>query len=340
MAPRPTCSRRWSEQRRQDEPARRRSTGAESLPGRYRDRLGVWDYPDCDTSKPVEVTVILDDLSDEDRDHFEPYLEGRRDDGSFGGWDSPEEEFDQAKLVLRLQFRGDYGEPSRAFFARPEAGEASVRQADKIRIGWQYVPAGLDPDTSSRSTRTRCSHDCSSAQTSPAARSDPRRRSTARRDRSCHIQRVADARKQLQQSAQRSGTRAARRPARPSGCRAQRSSRAPEPSAGDAQAGARRRTCRSPSHGRGVLRVLLLAALLQGARADGGNLILAVEEPEQNLEPINQRLVTRSLLLAEDAGAQQVLLTYALCGGRWRGAARAASSRTGVETPEPAPSAP
>jgi hypothetical protein len=55
--------------------------------------------------------------------------------------------------------------------------------------------------------------------------------------------------------------------------------------------------------------VLLLAALLQSVRADGGNLILAVEEPEQNLEPINQRLVTRSLLLAENAGAQQVLLT-------------------------------
>ncbi len=63
------------------------------------------------------------------------------------------------------------------------------------------------------------------------------------------------------------------------------------------------------SHGPGVLRVLLLAALLQSARADSGNLILAVEEPEQNLEPINQRLVTRSLLLAEDAGAQQVLVT-------------------------------
>jgi len=55
---------------------------------RYRDRLEVWDFPDCDTSEPVEITVILEDLSDEDRDHFEAYLEGRRDDGTFGGWDS------------------------------------------------------------------------------------------------------------------------------------------------------------------------------------------------------------------------------------------------------------
>jgi hypothetical protein len=112
---------------------------------RYRDRLEVWDYPDCDTSQPVEITVILADLSDEDRDHFEPYLEGRREDGTFGGWDSPEEEFDQAELVLRLKFRGAYGEPARAFFARPEANDAPVGQADKIHIGWQYIPASLDP---------------------------------------------------------------------------------------------------------------------------------------------------------------------------------------------------
>jgi hypothetical protein len=63
------------------------------------------------------------------------------------------------------------------------------------------------------------------------------------------------------------------------------------------------------AHGRGVLRVLLLAALLQSAVEQRENLILAVEEPEQNLEPVNQRLVTRSLLLAPNAGARQVLLT-------------------------------
>jgi hypothetical protein len=40
-----------------------------------------------------------------------------------------------------------------------------------------------------------------------------------------------------------------------------------------------------------------------------GNLILAVEEPEQNLEPISQRLVTRSLLFAERAEARQTLVS-------------------------------
>ncbi len=98
----------------------------------YRDRLTVWDYPDRDTSQPVEVTVILDDLSDNDLDHFEAYLEGRREDGTFGDWDSPEEEFDQSDLVLRLGFRGEYGEPARSFFVRPEADGASVRQADGV----------------------------------------------------------------------------------------------------------------------------------------------------------------------------------------------------------------
>ena len=57
----------------------------------------------------------------------------------------PQDEFDQGDLVLRLGFRGTFGEPSRAFFARPECGEAPVHQADKVRIGWRYVPADLDP---------------------------------------------------------------------------------------------------------------------------------------------------------------------------------------------------
>jgi energy-coupling factor transporter ATP-binding protein EcfA2 len=111
----------------------------------YRDRLSVWDYPDRDTSLPVQVTVIIDDLSDDDRDHFEAYVEGRRDDGTFGGFDSPEQEFDESELVLRLTFNGVYGEPARAVYARPEANGAHVRQADKIRIGWHYVGAALDP---------------------------------------------------------------------------------------------------------------------------------------------------------------------------------------------------
>jgi hypothetical protein len=54
-------------------------------------------------------------------------------------WDSPEEEFDQAELVLRLRFRGVYEGPAQAFFARPEADEAPVSQADKIRIGWTGI---------------------------------------------------------------------------------------------------------------------------------------------------------------------------------------------------------
>jgi putative ATP-dependent endonuclease of the OLD family len=274
----------------------------------YRDRLSVWDYPDCDTSNPVQVTVILDGLSDDDRDHFEPYLEGRRDDGSFGGWDSPEDEFDRAQLVLRLRFRSEYGQPSRAFFARPEAGKAAVRQADKIQIGWQYVPAGLEPEHElafySNSVLSRLFEraDLSAALDAIRAAIDGAKGPLL----SDPI--VADTRKTLQQSAQRLGLA-------PSGdpldlAVAGLSDRRVLQSLQLVMLGGRSvEHLPLASHGRGVLRVLLLAALLQHARAEGGNLILAVEEPEQNLEPINQRLVTRSLLLAEDAGAQQVLVT-------------------------------
>ena len=111
----------------------------------YRNRLVEHDYFNLDSSKPVQVTVVLTRLSSEDLDHFEAYVEGRRADGSFGGWDSPQDEFDQGDLVLRLGFRGAFGEPARAFFVRPECGEAPVHQADKVRIGWRYVPADLDP---------------------------------------------------------------------------------------------------------------------------------------------------------------------------------------------------
>jgi putative ATP-dependent endonuclease of OLD family len=275
---------------------------------RYRDRLEVWDFPDCDTSEPVEITVILDDLSDEDRDHFEAYLEGRRDDGTFGGWDSPEEEFDQSMLVLRLTFRGAYDEPARAFYARPEAEGAHVRQADKIRIGWQYIPAGLDPGhelafySSSVLARLFERGDISEPLDAIREAIDQAKAPLLK-----HPD-VKATRERLQDSAHRLGL-------------------APEGDALDlAVAGlSDRRVLQSlqlvlrsgrsqahlplAAHGRGVLRVLLIAALLQGARADGGNLILALEEPEQNLEPVAQRLVTRSLLFAPEAGAAQVLLT-------------------------------
>lgn len=273
----------------------------------YRNRLTVWDYAECDTSAPVKVQVVLGGLSDEDRDHFEPNLEGRHEDGRFGGWDSPDAEFDTGELVLRLAFEGIYGEPSRAVFARPEAGRAPVRQVDKIRIGWTYVPAGLDPG-----------HELAFYGGSVLSRlferddlSDPLDAIRAAIDGAkgpllTHPT-VKGTRDRLQDAAQRLGL-------------------AP---AGDpidfAVAGLSDRRVlqslqlvlqgtRSPAHlpleahGRGTSRVLLLAALLQRARSDDGNLILAVEEPEQNLEPINQRLVTRSLLLAPEAGASQVIL--------------------------------
>ncbi len=274
----------------------------------YRDRLSEWDYYNRDTAKPVEVTVILTDLSPADRDHFEPYLEGRREDGSFGGWDSPEDEFDNSELVLRLHFRAEFGDPARAFFARPEAKEASVRQADKIRIGWQLVPANLDPR-----------HELAFYRNSVLSRLFERDDLSGPLD---QIRAAIDGAKgPLLSHASVSATRSALQGS------AQRLGLAPSGDPLDfAVAGlSDRRVLQSlqlvlrgnasdahlplEAHGRGVLRVLLLAAILQAARGSEGNLILAVEEPEQNLEPINQRLVTRSLLFADSAEANQTLVS-------------------------------
>jgi hypothetical protein len=208
----------------------------------------------------------------------------------------PEEEFDQAELVLRLRFRGVYEEPARAFFARPEADEAPVSQADKIRIGWKYIPAGLDPG-----------HELAFYSNSVLARlferddiSEPldaiRKAIDAAKAPLLAHPGVAATRERLQQSAQDLGLAPVGDPldfavAGLSDRRVLQSLQLV------LQSGRSQTHLPLAAHGRGVLRVLLIAALLQGARADDGNLILALEEPEQNLEPIAQRLVTRSLLL-------------------------------------------
>jgi putative ATP-dependent endonuclease of the OLD family len=274
----------------------------------YRNRLPDWEYSDCDTTKPAEVTVILNDLNAADRDRFEPYLEGRRDDGSFGGWDSPEDEFDNNELVLRLSFAADFGEPARAFFARPEAHAAPVRQADKIRIGWQLVPANLDPQ-----------HELAFYRNSVLARLFERDDVSGPLD---QIRAAIDGAKgPLLAHPSVTATRSALQGS------AQRLGLAPDGDPLDfAVAGlSDRRVLQSlqlvlqgttsgahlplEAHGRGVLRILLLAAILETARSEKGNLILAVEEPEQNLEPISQRLVTRSLLFADAAEARQTLVS-------------------------------
>lgn len=274
----------------------------------YRDRLAEWDYPERNTKKPVSISVVLGDLSPEDLDHFEPYIEGRHRDGRFGDWSSPKGEFDIGEVVLRLRFEGIYGDPSRAVYARPETRNAPVRQADKIRIGWTYIAAGADPGHElafyGNSTLSRLFEQADLS----APLNGIRNAIEGAKGPLLAEPQVAEARDRLQSAAHRLGL-------------------APSGDALDlVVAGlSDRRVLQSLElvlqgtrsdahlplgmHGRGTSRVLLLAAMLQRARRADGNLILAVEEPEQNLEPVKQRLVARSLLLTEDSGANQVILT-------------------------------
>lgn len=273
----------------------------------YRNRIAEHDYFDLDTGRPVEVTVILEDLDAEDLDHFESHIEGRRDDGSFGGWDSAVDEFDQGALVLRLGFRGEFGEPARSFFMRSESGEAPVRQPDKIRIGWHYIHAGMDP-----------LHELAFYSNSVFAKL------FERADLGAELDAIRDAIEQAKGPLLAEPT-VAETLERLSEA-AQKLRLVDGQDALDFAVGGmsdrrvlqglqlvlrgRRSDQHLPlvSHGRGLLRVLLFAALVQRARLEHQHLILAVEEPEQNLEPINQRLVTRSLL-AQDSGARQLLVS-------------------------------
>jgi putative ATP-dependent endonuclease of OLD family len=274
----------------------------------YRDRLENLDYPDLDITRPVAVTVTLGDLSADERAHFEPYLEGRHEDGSFGGWDSPGAEFDEGNLVLRLRFRARFREPARAVYARAEANEAPVTQVDKIRIGWQYVAATLDP-----------LHELAFYSNSLFSKLFERADITAELDQIRQAierakspllqeQDVAATMQRLQQAATRLQLVVGADPLdfAVAGLSDRRVLQSLQLVLRSRRGGIR---LPLPSQGRGLLRVLLLTAHLEYARLSRSNLILAVEEPEQNLEPVNQRLVTRSLLMAEETGAAQVILT-------------------------------
>jgi putative ATP-dependent endonuclease of OLD family len=274
----------------------------------YRDRLEIFDYYDLDTSTPVEVTVILEDLAADDRAHFEPYLEGRHGDGSFGGWDSPGAEFDEGELVLRLRFRAPFGEPARAVFARAEANDAPVRQADKIRIGWQYVAATLDPLHELAFYGNALFSKLFERADITNELDEIRRAIEQAKTPLMEQPEVAATLQRLQEATERLQLVGGADPL--DFAVAGLSDRRVLQSLQLVLRG-RRGASRLPlpSHGRGLLRVLLLTAYLEYARLSRSNLILAVEEPEQNLEPVNQRLVTRSLLIAGETGAAQTILS-------------------------------
>jgi putative ATP-dependent endonuclease of OLD family len=274
----------------------------------YRDLLGVHDYFDLDTDEPIELTVVLSDLSEEDCDVFEPFLEGQRSDRSFGPADSPDEEFDQGSLVLRLEFVGEPETPAIAVFARPDAGKTRVTQDHKLRIGWYLVPADLDPLKElafySNSIFAKLFEQVDLGSELNAIRQGIE---TAKGD-LMQQEHVAETRERLEEATRKLGL--------VDGDDAldfavlDMSDRRVLQSLQLVARGARS-DHRLPlrSHGRGVLRALLLAAVLQHARMRDSNLILAVEEPEQNLEPINQRLIARSLLFAPNNGAAQTIVS-------------------------------
>lgn len=274
----------------------------------YRDLLGVHDYFDLKTDEPIQVTVVLSELSEEDCDVFEEYLEGQRSDRTFGPADSPDEEFDQGSLVLRIELSAEVDLPARAVFARPDAGRAQVTQDHKLRIGWYLVAADLDPLKElafySNSIFAKLFEQVDLGSELDAIRGG-----------------IEDAKGDLMKQEHVAGTRdrleeATKKLGLVDGDGAldfavlDMSDRRVLQSLQLVARGARS-AHRLPlrSHGRGVLRALLLAAVLQHARMRQGNLILAVEEPEQNLEPINQRLIARSLLFAKSNGAAQTIVS-------------------------------
>lgn len=282
---------------------------------RYRDLMERHDFFDLNTSKPIEFTIVLTDLDDEDRDVFEPYLEGQRrvppaggQHEEFGPADSPDEEFDHGDVVLRIGFKAELDEPAGSFFMRPDSGQPRVTQEHKLRIGWYFAPADLDPFKElafySNSVFAKLFEQVDLRAELDAIRQGIER---ARSD-LMEQEHVATTRERLEQSVRDLGL--------VEGEQAldfavlDMSDRRVLQSLQLVARGARSGH-RLPlrSHGRGVLRALLLASVMQHARLRQTNLILGIEEPEQNLEPINQRLISRSLLFSRESGAAQTIIS-------------------------------
>lgn len=274
----------------------------------YRDLFGRHDFFDLKADEPIRITVVLSELSPEDCDVFEQFLEGQSDDGSFEPADSPDEEFDQGALVLRIELKGVLDQPAAAVLARPDAGAPRVTQEHKLRIGWYLVPADLDPLKElafySNSIFAKLFE-----QVDLAAELDAIRQGieSAKGD-LMKQEHVSKTREQLENATRKLGLVDGTDPL--DFAVLDMSDRRVLQSLQLVVRGARS-DHRLPlrSHGRGILRALLLAAVLQHARMRDDNLILAVEEPEQNLEPINQRLIARSVLFAKDNGAAQTIVS-------------------------------
>jgi putative ATP-dependent endonuclease of OLD family len=281
----------------------------------YRDLMERHDFFDLDTSKPIEFTIILADLDDEDRDVFEPFLEGQRsapaeggEHEEFGPADSPDEEFDQGDLVLRIGFRAELDQPAASFFMRPDSGRPRVTQEHKLRIGWYFAPADLDPFKElafySNSIFAKLFE-----QVDLSAELDTIRQGieSARGDLMDH-EHVATTRERLERTVRDLGLVAGEQAL--DFAVLDMSDRRVLQSLQLVARGARSgHHLPLRSHGRGVLRVLLLASVLQHARVRQTNLILGIEEPEQNLEPINQRLIARALLFSPESGAAQTIVS-------------------------------
>jgi hypothetical protein len=211
-------------------------------------------------------------------------------------------------LVLRIGFRAEVDEPAGSFFVRPDSGQPRVTQEHKLRIGWYFAPADLDPLKElafySNSIFAKLFE-----QVDLTAELNTIRQGieSARGDLMGHDH-VAATRERLEQTVRDLGLVVGEQAL--DFAVLDMSDRRVLQSLQLVARGARSgHHLPLRSHGRGVLRALLLAAVLQQARIRKGNLIFGIEEPEQNLEPINQRLLSRALLLSSENGAAQTIIS-------------------------------
>lgn len=111
--------------------------------------ISEFDYHNGDTDKPIEIEVILDDLSDLEQAYFDEYLEGIKDKGEIIDIsDTPFEALDRNKVIVRIKFncsKINDAFKAETIYLKPAVNGKPVSREDKKRIGFLYINSRRDP---------------------------------------------------------------------------------------------------------------------------------------------------------------------------------------------------
>lgn len=119
------------------------------IPWYREDIISEFDYHNCDTNTSIEIEVIFNDLSNLELAYFDEYLEGIKGNGEIVDIsETPAEALDKNKTIVRIKFNcskiADVFK-SETIYLKPALNGKTVSREDKKRIGFLYISSRRDP---------------------------------------------------------------------------------------------------------------------------------------------------------------------------------------------------